>query len=169
MAQPMLLDQGGSVARHIDADEMSRLRQDNDELREENALLKAELAALRGRSERAVRGLRQILLPLHTALKEVFGEMDIAAPEQARQESSGTSTAPDVDPRKRAVWDSWKQKLGGSAAKVIDALLLHGEMNTQQLAIAVGLHRTTIPAIIYRLNQAGLINKNGGRFSLKQL
>ena len=47
--------------------------------------------------------------------------------------------------------------------------MLHGDMNTQQLAIAIGQHRNSIPRLIYTLNKAGLINKNGGRFSLKQL
>jgi DNA-binding IclR family transcriptional regulator len=40
---------------------------------------------------------------------------------------------------------------------------------TEQLSIATGLHRTTIPKLIYELNKAGLIDKSGGRFSLKQL
>lgn len=71
--------------------------------------------------------------------------------------------------REESVWESWKQRLGGQTAKVIDALLLHGEMNTTQIAIAIGTRRNNIPNLVFKLNQAGLINKNGGRFSLKQL
>jgi hypothetical protein len=42
-------------------------------------------------------------------------------------------------------------------------------MNTTQLAIAIGKNRNAIPNLIYKLNQAGLITKAGGRFSLKEL
>jgi transcription initiation factor IIE alpha subunit len=79
------------------------------------------------------------------------------------------AAAPGGNARVTAVWESWKSRLGGGCAKVIDALLLHGEMNTQQLAIACGCNRNTIPNLILKLNRAGLINKNGGRFSLKPL
>lgn len=126
----------------------------------EQQLSKLELA--RKLEARAFTSLRQQLLPLHQVLLGVFGKLDAL-------------DLNDVEPvtgargRTSAVWESWKQRLGASAAKCIDALLTHGELNTQQLAIVVGLHRTTLPAIIYKLNKAGLINKNGGRFSLKQL
>jgi DNA-binding transcriptional ArsR family regulator len=112
---------------------------------------------------RAVGKLRQQLSPLYRALQEVFGEMDEIGGEQP-----GDAT-PAQPARSSAVWESWKHRLGGGQAKAIDALLLHGEMNTTQLAIATGLHRTSIPKVISNLNKAGLINKNGGRFSLKQL
>ena len=73
------------------------------------------------------------------------------------------------DARTAAIWMSWKGRLGPQCGKVIDALLLQPEMNTTQLAIAIGTRRQNIPGLIYKLNQAGLLNKNGGRFSLKAL
>ena len=103
------------------------------------------------------------LTPLYRALQAVFGELDHAGVDDGPSVSS-----PAQNPRTSAVWDSWKSKVG-AAGKLIEALRLHGEMNTQQLAIATGLHRTTIPKHIYTLNKAGLLNKNGGRFSLKSL
>jgi transcription initiation factor IIE alpha subunit len=67
------------------------------------------------------------------------------------------------------VWDSWKGKMSGSAAKAIDALLLHGEMTAEQLRIHLGCATRTCYNIIGELNKAKLINKNGGRISLKEL
>ena len=43
-------------------------------------------------------------------------------------------------------------------------------MLEEQLAIVTGLDRSTITrTVIFNLNKAGLINKSGGRFSLKKL
>lgn len=128
----------------------------NRELRE----TRAELARARAESAHAVAALRQQLSPLYRALQAIFGELDAIGDD---------APAPASDARMQAVWASWKSKLGSGPAKVIDALLLHGEMNTQQLAIACGVNRNTIPNWIVTLNKAGLINKNGGRFSLKSL
>lgn len=146
--------------------ELERLRRQNRQL--ERDLADAERAAERAREDahRALSRLRQQLGPLYRALQAVFGELEAAGVED-QAPTAGAASGSSVD-RTSAVWASWKAKLG-AAGKLIDALLLHTEMNTQQLAIATGLHRTTIPKHIYTLNKAGLINKNGGRFSLKPL
>lgn len=134
-------------------DEVTRLRVDVSSARRE--------ASQAGReATRALSALRQQLNPLYRALQDVFGELNAAGTEDA---------APTVNARTSVVWDSWKSRLGEGPAKIIDALLLHGEMNTQQLAIATGYHRTTVPGLIHKMNKAGLLNKNGGRFSLKAL
>lgn len=132
-------------------------------LTSELAATRAETQRARQESARAVGALRKQLAPLYRALQAVFGEMD-----DVWIEDAPASVAAGPDARTVAVWNSWKSRMG-SAAKIIDALLLHGEMNTQQLAIATGYHRTTIPAMVHKLNKAGLLNKSGGRFSLKQL
>lgn len=137
-----------------------------EELRKvQAALLAAQREARHGREEmvRALSALRRQLSPLYRALQAVFGELDAAG-----IEDMPTPTQTVRHSRVSVVWESWKSKLG-AAGKLIDALLVHGELNTQQLAIATGLHRTTIPKHIYTLNKAGLLNKNGGRFSLKEL
>lgn len=142
-------------------DEITALESEVKRLRRELVIADTEIAKAKAESTRALNALRKQLSPLYRALQAVFGELDEA----------GIGDAPissDENPRTRAVWNNWKSRMG-SAAKIIDALLLHGEMNTQQLAIATGYHRTTIPAMIFKLNKAGLLNKNGGRFSLKQL
>lgn len=125
------------------------------------------LASLEDRLDEIESKLANVKRDAVVALLNLFSE-------SMRQIASGKfdlNTAPtvQVDDRQSKVWESWKQRLGGSCAKVIDALLTHKDLNTQQLAIATGLHRTTIPNLIFRLNKAGLINKNGGRFSLKSL
>lgn len=125
---------------------------------------KFALADARRESTRALGALRRQLAPLYRALQDVFGELETAGVEESAAPAAGEPTA-----RTSAVWASWKSRLPGGPAKIIDALLLHGEMNTQQLAIATGVHRNSIPAMIYKLNKAGLLNKNGGRFSLKLL
>lgn len=144
-------------------------------LRAEARRLRAELLTARQATQEAEAGsqearraltmLRQQLTPLYRALRAVFGELEAVADIQP----SDSTLAGAGDSRIAAVWESWKTKLGGQCAKVIDVLLTHGEMNTTQLAIAVGTRRQNIPNLIYKLNQAGLINKNGGRFSLKSL
>lgn len=139
---------------HDDRDTIiAGLRQQLREAREELAAERAKESCV----EEGVAQLRHILSPLKEGLDRIFGILPVGG------ESSSLA------PRHIAVWESWKQKLGEGPAKVIDALLLHREMNTQQLAIATGYHRTTIPAFVHKLTKAGLLNKNSGRFSLKEL
>lgn len=149
---------------HTEAEDVTRLRRKCERLEATVESLESELAEARREAQMATKPLRNLkrqLEPFYTAMRAIFGELDVI--------SGGNGDGEQVAPRKKEVWESWKNRLGGGTAKVIDALLLHREMNTTQLAIATGLHRTTIPALIFKLNQAGLINKNGGRFSLKEM
>jgi hypothetical protein len=111
--------------------------------------------------------LRRQLGPLYRALQAVFGELDVAGVEGGGGESTTSSSTPKVT----AVWESWKQKLGSNTApaRVIDALLQHGELNVAQLKVAAKMANQTVYDSIHRLNKLGLINKNGGKFSLKTL
>ena len=147
----------------IDVDGDDTLQGENQLLREQLRTAQRELAAAKRESARALGELRRQLGPLYKALQMVFGELDAAGVDEAPAASGPVNT------RTAAVWESWKNKLGVGAAKCIDALLLHGEMNTNQLSIATGYHRNTVPQYVSKLNTAGLINKNGGRFSLKSL
>ena len=132
-------------------------------LKDALASAQADVQRERRQTAQAVGSLRRQLTPLYRALQGLFGELD-----QLHDDAPSQVAANAPDARVAAVWASWKSKMG-TASVVIDALLLHGEMNTQQLAIACGKDRTTIPAYIMKLNKAGLINKNGNRFSLKSL
>ena len=130
-------------------------------LRAENKAAQEDLQRVKRENSRSVGALRTQLLPLFQALQVLFGELEkFDLPEEA---------ASNRQPVNASVWNMWKERLGTSTAKVIDALLVQGDLNTQQLAIATGLHRVTIRGLICKMNKAGLLNKNGGRFSLKAL
>jgi hypothetical protein len=47
--------------------------------------------------------------------------------------------------------------------------LLHGEMNRNQLMAAMHAGKDVVRVTASRLSVAGLLNKNGSKFSLKQL
>ena len=152
--------------------EIERLRTELRQAQRDASDARLEADRAREDANRALSMLRRQLNPLYRAMQAVFGELDaagvvdepMAAGEPPRPAATGA-----VDDRTRAVYESWKARLGPMAGKVIDALLVHGDMNTTQLSIAAQIHRTNVPKVIYKLNQAGLINKNGGRFSLKAL
>lgn len=141
--------------------ELERSTRQRDDLRDENLSLKEDLH----RADLSVMKLRKQLEPLYNALKSIWGELEEISPADA----TASPQAPQAG-KSAAVWEAWKGRLGATVAKGIDALMIHGELNTQQLAIATGLNRNTITnTVILKLNKAGLINKVGGRFSLKQL
>lgn len=136
-------------------------------LREENRELRVQLSAARREAETAQRetahalaALRKQLAPLYRALQAVFGELEAAGVEDT------ASHVASADPR----WQSWKDKLGRTSATVIDALLLHGEMSAQQLASVCKMAKVTVYDVMTKkLIKNGLIEKNGGRYSLRQL
>lgn len=141
--------------------ELRKVRRERDD---------AERAAGRAQEDtsRALAMLRQQLSPLYRALQAVFGELDAAGvPDTAPSAAPGAG--PSADARVSAVWQAWKGRLSPACGKVIDALLLHGELNSAQIKVAARLGTSTVSDSVYKLNKAGLINKNGGKFSLKQL
>jgi hypothetical protein len=128
-------------------------------------LQKAEEALRQERQKNAgiesgVRELRKVLNPLYQALLHIYGEIEGIGVEE-------TAVAPAF--KNNAVWENWKQKLGGLTAKAIDALLLHGAMNQTQLRIVLSCASRSVTNVVSALNKAGLINKSGGKISLKEL
>ena len=114
--------------------------------------------------EQGVAELRTVLTPLYQGLCHIFGEID-----RMGVESSSPGGAA---PKSSAAWDSWKQKLGpnSAAAKIIDILMIHGELTHTQLRIHIGTSRMqTVYDAVSKLNKAALLNKNGDKFSLKEL
>src|SRR5258708_22662411 len=143
-----------------------------DDLRKEMSALKlklahAELELTHAKSEatKAVSGLRRTLSPLYQSLQALFGDIDAVAPGDFNDAPSAASAAKSTS----AVWDAWKSKLRKNCGRIIDALLVHGELNATQIAITTGIDRSNVPKSIYKINQAGLINKNGGNYSLKAI
>ena len=120
-----------AIEGQVEDPEVESLRAEVRSLRSELVRVRADATRASQESTRALALLRKQLTPLYRALQAVFGEIDAAGV----TENNGNE--PD-NPRISVVWQSWKSRLGGRKAQVIDALLVHGEMNTTQLAIAIG-------------------------------
>jgi hypothetical protein len=107
--------------------------------------------------------LLKLLSPLYKGLRPVFGD---AEPSAELSDSSGNGSSGSVN---ASVWAAWKQRLTPNAGKIIDALLTHRELSSTQIAIATGIAGGNVAKYVYELNKAGLINKAGGKMSLKSL
>jgi len=117
---------------------------------------------LQKESQRALISLRRQLAPWYSALREVFGELD---------DAGISDSSPSIDnsnSKTNSAWDIWKSKLGGKQADFIQAMLDHGEMTSQQLRVATHSGSSTVPMVLSKLIQLGLVRKNGGRYSLKE-
>jgi len=137
------------------------LYQRNRQLAEVEEALRQE----RGKNamiEAGVAQLRTALSPLYQGLCRVFGEIDAMG-----VEISGVDSG--MDPRKAAVWEDWKHKMPGIPARFIEALMLHGELTQTQLRLHAKCAQGSVAGVVSQLWKAGLINKNGGRISLKEL
>lgn len=165
----------GDVVDPPDDSEVERLRADlrraigeRDTLRAENVRLRQRVNQIDGPAAH----LRQTLEPLYQALQAMFGDIEVIDPQPAGEAKAAAQPSPAAPsaPQRSEVWESWKQRLQGAPAKIIDALLLHREASVEQLVVLTQIsRRTTIYDAIHRMNKAGIIDKNGGKFSLKQL
>jgi hypothetical protein len=149
----------------VDIDDLKRK---NQALQRRVDDLELELQKQKNESKRAaqaIANLRDVLNPLHRAMKLIFGEIDsVDIPEY--QPYTTTTTVSVNSP----AWETWKQKLGGKKAEFIQALLDTGHpMTSEQLRISTHTGRSTVPQIIHELKKLGLIEKNGDKYSLKQL
>lgn len=157
----MKLIEGAIDVEPVDDSYEQELREERDALREELRRVRADLAEARRGTAHALGALRKQLNPLYRALQSVFGELDAVGLDDSQPAAMPSRTS--------AVWENWKSRMPGRPAQIIDALLLHGAMNSTQIAIAIGIHRNNVPPLIFKLNKAGLIDKNGTKYSLKQL
>lgn len=138
---------------HLNA-EIARLREQLSDAREE--------VSKNQRAVRALAVLRTQLNPLYKALGAIFGELDSVG-----VADDGPGPSRPVPP----VWQSWQQKFGqdSAAARFIQALLEHGEMNVPQLRVHMKAAQQTVYDTATKLNKLGLLTKNGGRYALRQL
>ena len=124
---------------------------------DEIAQLREDLADLRNEFDELQDGLEQdrqrIGTMLH-ALRAVFG----GNAEDVAQPISGGS-----NPR----WEALKKAFPGRPAELVDVLIAHGPLLTGQIAAIMRADSRTVNQLIYKLNKAGGIVKNGGKFSLK--
>jgi len=151
---------------HPDPEEPARLRREIIGLEKELADAKAEAATVRQQSSdaiHAIRALRKQTEPLYMALKMIHGEISRV---DAGELSTGDASTPNNSKHDTRA-EFWKQKLGGSQALFITLLLEHGAMTTAQLVASAHCGKTKVRNVIYRLNKAGILSKNGGHYSLK--
>jgi hypothetical protein len=144
------------------------IQKEMDELRNQLDDAQADARTERRKREAMERGvgeLRTVLSPLYQALAHIFGEIDV----MGISEVASSPAASGVDPRKAAVWEDWKRKISPIAGRFIDALLLHGELTQTQLRLHAKCAAGSVPGVVSQLWKNGLINKNGGRISLKEL
>lgn len=154
MSQPLL-------SGEIDNGEVDRLRGENFRLTEELTKAHREVDQAR-RAVAATVILRRQLEPLHRALLAIFGELDSVGMQDP--------SAGGIDNALPAVWQSWKQKLGGGPPSTcIDALFQHGSMSAVQLRVAMKCHINTVYLTTAKLQKLGLVNKSGGRYSLREI
>jgi hypothetical protein len=150
--------------------ESEKLRKENSQLHDRNEDLEQQLLeakSQRDKAMRAIQALQHSLQPQFLALRAIFGEIEAAGLTSDSATTSSTSSPNPanpanpggVDPR----WQSYKERFPGVAAKVIDALLLHREMNTTELVTFVGCHYNTLSAALVLLSKAGAVTKDGGR------
>jgi hypothetical protein len=146
-------------------DDPVRLRREIAGLELELQKAKDELVTVRQASAdavQAVRALRKACEPFWTAFKMIYGE--ISRVEAAKFDVSGSPTDSHLDGK----WEVWKKKLPGKAAEVIQALVEHGGMNIKQIMAAAHVGQDTAYAVTARLGKLGLLEKAGGKFSLKE-
>jgi hypothetical protein len=137
------------------------LYQRNRQLAESEEALRQERQKNAG-VEVGIGELRTMLSPLYQGLQRIFGEIDALGIE-------GPVNGAGLDPRKAAVWEDWKRKMPGLPAKFIEALMLHGELTQTQLRLHAKCAAGSVAGVVSQLWKAGLINKNGGKISLKEL
>ena len=145
MTQPLL--EGVQEPEYVDpvGEDLARL--------EERVTALESLAASADR-----RAVIAILNVLGAAMREVAsGKYELSAPAVAAPQAHAT-----------AGLELWKSKLGGQAARIIDALV-HGPKTRAQLIIVTGIGDKNISQVIYKVNKANLIAKVGDTYSLKGL
>jgi len=151
-------------------EELRQLRRDNQRLDESLRQVRNELGqAIADKEvlERSVRALRNQLAPLHHALRAVFGEIELAVGEEevSVSRSAGAPVAANgSDPR----WESYKQSFPGVAARIIDALLSHPEMNLVQLSAFLKCSYDTAKGASQKLMKAGALVRNGKSLRLNR-
>jgi len=147
-------------------EEIRQLREENDAL--QMMVRDSERAAQDAKQQQrdyaaALARLKRQLSPLYQALCQVFGDLDAAGVEDIigpREQATHT--------RGSAVWDEWKARLGPGCTKVIDVLLLGGEMTIAAISIAGKMGKRQVYEATAKMGQVGILVRNGGKFSLKQ-
>jgi hypothetical protein len=143
-----------------------RLRREITGLEQELQKAKEEaVAAKLGARDavQAIRALREILEPFHTAIRMIYGEISRVEVGEVGTESMRSGSL-GLSPK----WEMMKQKLGHREAQIIDALQ-HGGMTAKQLTPVLHWDIKTVYAFTKKMKDAGLLENDGGKFSLREL
>lgn len=132
------------------------LREEIRDLKEQLRDARNETAIAKREAGRALSALRKQLNPLYQALQMIYGELDAVGVDDAPMASG-------------AQWDEWKRRLGPACAKVIDALLLGGEMSVKGITASAKMGQQTVYQATSKMGQVGILVRNGSKFSLKKL
>jgi hypothetical protein len=148
-----------------DPEEINRIRREMRGLEQELRDAKDEATRAKQASSdaiTAIRAMRKQLEPLFLSLKILFGEISRVDAEAVSTER-GTSNPGILSSKMEMI----KKSLGGRQSEFIDCLA-HGPMTIAQLVAATKCAKKTGYDVIYRLTRAGLIDKVGGNYSLKE-
>lgn len=148
--------------RSANADELVRLRREIAGLEQELQQAKADAAQFKSAasdSVNAIRTLRKVLDPFRIAIGMIYGEISRVDAEEAS--GSGSSGGD-------AKWVTWKQRLGGKQAEIIDLLLLQDAMTITQVSKAAHCHYDTAAKHLSDMAGQGILSKNGNAYSLKR-
>lgn len=160
--KPLMLEGVLGEAHRTDDGILQKLRKEIQSLQDELRLARQELDDMRAdkeRLERSVQNLQRVLSPLHRSLRSLFGEIELVVGEEEVSNKASATAAwvqSGIDPR----WNSWKEKMPGRPAEMIDLLLLHKSMGTKALMAAMHCSKDTVYTSAKKLNTAGLLATN---------
>jgi hypothetical protein len=164
--QPLMLD---GVARKVDRDDeaLRDLRIENQRLQDELRTAKRALEdqeEANGKLKRAIRSVQNVFGGMHTSLRAVFGEIELAVGEEVGVPMTGhpgQQAGPSIsaaDPK----WESYKRSFPNAPAKIIDALLAHREgMTIRQLSKLLHMDYGTAKLAVSKLREAGALTRGG--------
>jgi hypothetical protein len=154
----------------VDASELISLRRQIVGLEQELDQAKDEAAQAKQTSAdavKAIRALRKTLDPWYTALKMIYGEIsrvEVDAMDDSAPPSHTGSDSGGLSPK----WQMMKQKLGGRQAEIIE-VLKHGAMTVAQIRAAVKCDIGVAYKLTKKMQDLGLLVKNGSQYALKDL
>jgi hypothetical protein len=110
----------------------------------------------------AIRALRKIIEPIYKAAAMIMGEISRVDAEHVVTEFPGESNG--LSPK----WQMMREKLGHREAQIIDTLQ-HGGMTAKQLTPVLHWDIKTVYRVTQKMKDAGLLNNDSGKFSLREL
>lgn len=163
MSSRPLLGEGTHGSPITDSEYIEQLRKEirnlKNELVDQRTLVNERDAAVA-----ALQAVQSQFEPWHKAINRLFDIFEEVGVRGGAPVVTGPANA-----QSSPVWQSWKSRLGGKASEFIDLLLIHREMTAAQIMAAAKCGKRTVYDVTYTMNKAGILSKNGSRYSLKDL